>query len=296
MIPFPEVEGVRHSDVVVRGLRLHVAEAGDPDAEAVVLQHGWPQHWWEWRHVIPVLAERYHVVCPDLRGFGWSDPPPDGDYRKESLVDDLLGILRELGIDRIRYVGHDWGAFLGYLLALRPDNPAERMVLMSVLPPWPPPGGVDLKRLAKLAYQLPIVAPAPGPFRTGVSEKLLRIGRSDEGFTDEEVETFLTPLRLPHGPGATAGMYRTFLRHELYPISRGKYLKRRLSIPLRVLIGKKDLFYDGAFEQMVRHNADQVEVEPIDGAHFIAEECAHLVTERVLDFFAKTPSETQTPA
>jgi pimeloyl-ACP methyl ester carboxylesterase len=291
VVPMPEVPGVRHRDVVVRSLRLHVAEAGDPEAETVVLQHGWPQHWWEWRHLIPALAESYRVICPDLRGFGWSDPPPDRDYRKESMVDDLLGILAELDIDRVLYVGHDWGAFIGYILALRPVNPVERMVLLSAPPPWPPPGRPELKRIAKFAYQLPIVAPAPAAFRTRVSEKLLRIGRADEGFTDEEVETFLAPLRQSHGARATAGLYRTFLLREMATIARRRYLERRLTVPLRFLIGKKDLLYDPDLEQVLRHNADQVEFEAIAGAsHFIVEESAEVVRDRVLDFFAKTPA------
>ena len=52
------------------GLRMHVAEAGNPDAPTVLLLHGFPQHWWEWRKIIPGLAEHYRVVAPDLRGAG----------------------------------------------------------------------------------------------------------------------------------------------------------------------------------------------------------------------------------
>jgi pimeloyl-ACP methyl ester carboxylesterase len=290
----PHVEGVRHRDMVVRGLRLHVAEAGE--GEAVVLQHGWPQHWWEWRHLIPALAERYRVICPDLRGFGWSESPPDDDFRKESMVDDLLGLLGELGIDRIRYVGHDWGAFIGFALGLRPEHPVERMVLMSAAPPWPPPGGASLKRYATLSYQLPIAAPTPGAFKTKVCETLLRAGRADGGFTREEMETYLAPLRRPSGSRATTQMYRTFLVREALPIARGKYLERRLTVPTRFLIGKKDLFYSPGLESLLRSNADQIELEAIDGAsHFVAEEKPELVRDRVLDFLA-SPALSQMPA
>src|SRR4051794_33022829 len=79
--PFPEVEGVEHRYVDAGGLRMHVAEAG-PQGEPIMLLHGWPQHWYLWRDVIPPLAEEYRVIAPDLRGFGWSDAPPDG-YDKE---------------------------------------------------------------------------------------------------------------------------------------------------------------------------------------------------------------------
>src|SRR5919106_1697015 len=79
----PEVPGVEHRFVEANGLRMHVAEAGDGDP--VVMLHGWPQHWYEWRHLIPPLAAQYRVICPDLRGLGWTDAPPRG-YEKENLA------------------------------------------------------------------------------------------------------------------------------------------------------------------------------------------------------------------
>jgi pimeloyl-ACP methyl ester carboxylesterase len=71
--PLPEVPGVRHSWHQAGDVRLHVAEAGE--GPPLVLLHGWPQHWYEWRALIGPLAERYRVLAPDLRGFGWSDSP-----------------------------------------------------------------------------------------------------------------------------------------------------------------------------------------------------------------------------
>ena len=74
--PQPNVPGVQHSFVDAGGLRTHVAEAGE--GEPLVMLHGWPQHWYVWRHVIPRLAETYRVICPDLRGLGWTEAPADG--------------------------------------------------------------------------------------------------------------------------------------------------------------------------------------------------------------------------
>lgn len=58
----PSLPGVSHRYVVVDGVRLHVAEAGT--GPAIVLLHGWPQHWWAWRRVLPALARDHHVICP----------------------------------------------------------------------------------------------------------------------------------------------------------------------------------------------------------------------------------------
>ena len=63
--------------------------------------HGWPQHWWLWRDVLPVLAATHRVICPDLRGFGWSGQPADGDFAKDRLADDMLALLDVLGLDRV---------------------------------------------------------------------------------------------------------------------------------------------------------------------------------------------------
>ena len=82
-----------------------------------MLVHGWPQHWWMWRHVVPLLAPHARLVMIDLRGFGWSDAPP-GAYDKQTLADDLLAVLDALGLDRVRLMAHDWGAWSGFLACL----------------------------------------------------------------------------------------------------------------------------------------------------------------------------------
>ena len=69
----PEIPGVTHRDVKVNGLRIHVAEAGE--GPPLLLLHGWPQHWWIWREVIPRLAPHHRLIMPDTRGFGWSEAP-----------------------------------------------------------------------------------------------------------------------------------------------------------------------------------------------------------------------------
>ena len=108
----PQLDGVTHRTVAARGLRFHVAEAGA--GEPIVLLHGWPQHWWMWRHVVPLLAPHARLVMIDLRGFGWSDAPPGG-YDKQTMADDVLAVLDALGLRRVCLVGHDWGAWIGFL-------------------------------------------------------------------------------------------------------------------------------------------------------------------------------------
>ena len=78
------------------------AETGPADAPPVLCLHGWPQHWLIWRGVWPALAGEYRVICPDLRGHGWSGWPDDGDFRKARLADDAVALLDVLGLQRAR--------------------------------------------------------------------------------------------------------------------------------------------------------------------------------------------------
>lgn len=89
----PSVAGMSHRDVDAAGIRFHVAEAGV--GKPVLMLHGWPQNWFCWRGVAPLLAGEHRVICPDLRGFGWSDAPP-GAYDKQTLADDVIAILDAL--------------------------------------------------------------------------------------------------------------------------------------------------------------------------------------------------------
>lgn len=105
----------RHRDISANGIRLHIAEAGE--GPLVVLLHGFPQLWWMWRHHIPALAEAgYHVVAPDLRGFGGSDKPPRS-YDLITVAGDLAGLIRALGEHRAAVVGHDIGGLVGWTAA-----------------------------------------------------------------------------------------------------------------------------------------------------------------------------------
>src|SRR5688572_27669597 len=165
--PMPEVPGVRHRDVVVKGVRWHLAEAGDPSAPPVVLVHGWPQHWYAWRKVIPALAEDHHVLAPDLPGFGWSDAPRDWSYAKHELAAALVDLLDALELPSTKLVGHDWGGWAGFLACVQAPERFERYAALSIPTPWldvdpPTPGN-----LARIGYQFLMASPVTG-------ERLLR--------------------------------------------------------------------------------------------------------------------------
>lgn len=109
-----------HQLANVNDIELHYVRHGDGDP--LVMLHGWPEFWYAWSKVIPSLSASYDVIAPDLRGFGLSEKP-DGcateAYTLDHHVNDLLGLLDHLEIERVGLVSHDVGAMVAHLFARR---------------------------------------------------------------------------------------------------------------------------------------------------------------------------------
>ena len=122
----------RAGTAAVNGVRLHYVTDGD--GPLVVLLHGWPQTWYCWRELIPVLARGHTVVAPDLRGYGLSDKPPAG-YDKRTMAADVRALARQLGFERLALlVGHDRGARVAHRYALDHPDEVERVALLDIVP------------------------------------------------------------------------------------------------------------------------------------------------------------------
>jgi pimeloyl-ACP methyl ester carboxylesterase len=124
--------GLEHHTAALEGIKQHYVMAGR--GPAVLLLHGWPQTWYEWRHVIGLLADDFTVVAPDLRGFGYSAKPASG-YDAATVAGDLSALVTHLGLHDVTVVGHDWGAVFGYAYAAAaPDQVAALGIVEMALP------------------------------------------------------------------------------------------------------------------------------------------------------------------
>jgi pimeloyl-ACP methyl ester carboxylesterase len=121
-----------HHTAQVNGTRLHYVTAGE--GPAVMLLHGWPQTWYEWRHVIDLLAGEYQVVAPDLRGFGYSGKPASG-YDAATMAADLAALADHLGLRDITVLGHDWGAVFGYVYAAKTPSQVRALGIVEMALP-----------------------------------------------------------------------------------------------------------------------------------------------------------------
>ncbi|HYP48916.1 MAG TPA: alpha/beta hydrolase [Thermoleophilaceae bacterium] len=283
----PELPGVQHHFFDLRGLRMHVAEAGAGDP--VLLLHGWPQNWWMWRGVIPRLAESHRVICPDLRGFGWSDAPP-GRYEKETLAADVLELLDLMGIERVDLIGHDWGGYIGFLLCQLHPERVRRFLALGTGPPWSDNDPKALLDAWRAGYQVLLSTPLLGrelQTRGHASFRaLVRPGaRGSWSALDEEI--FLGGLRERARADVSVAIYRTFLTREVPAILRGRYDKLPLAAPTLLLNGEHDPVLRPRMTRGVAARSAQLTGETLPGlGHFIPDEAPELVVQRALEHFA----------
>jgi pimeloyl-ACP methyl ester carboxylesterase len=268
----PELDGVEHTyHDLPTGVRVHLASAGPSDAPPVLALHGWPQHWWAWRDVIAELGDEFRLLCPDLRGLGWSGQPADDDFRKQRMADDAIALLDDLGVEQVRLVGHDWGGYAAILAAVTAPERFSSLLALSTGHPWLPTQA-GLRHGYLLAYQLPLAAPFVGEavVRDGRYVRgLLVNGRRDgRRWTPEELDAYVEATRA--AAHASSKLYRDLLLHDVRVVVR-----RRPTMPARLLIGSREPIR--AFAQ-----GFPGELDVVDGAgHFLPEEAPQAVAERI---------------
>jgi pimeloyl-ACP methyl ester carboxylesterase len=278
--------------VRARGIDFHVAEAGSGN-DVVLCLHGWPQHWYEWRQLLPALADRHRVLALDLRGFGWSDAPRDG-YEKEEMASDVLAVLDALGIERVKLVGHDWGGWIGFLLCLREPQRFERFLALNIVPPW-----IGLRATIGHAwrfwYQQLVLAPGVGYalHRQGDFVKRVLVGGSEvkDSWDEETLAIFADRFTEPARARAAVQVYRVFNWREALPMLRGRYARQRLTVPTRLVFGSDDFVLRPSMLAGYQRHAEEMEVVLVPGCgHFIADERPELVAEHAREFLAPASS------
>jgi pimeloyl-ACP methyl ester carboxylesterase len=279
------VAGVTHRLVDTGRLRMHLAESGD--GPPLVLLHGWPQHWYAWRHLVPRLSVNHRVVCVDLRGAGWTDAPAHG-YRTAELVDDLEALLDTLRLGRVSVVGHDRGAGLGFQLALRSPERVERLIGLNAMHPY-----TDVRRMAPHAWRFlwtPFVeTPHVGRLVLrhvpAFTRALLRIAVADrDAMGATALSTYVEASRRASIARASEELMHQFAYHEILPNLRHPE-RRRLRVPTLLVLGAADRLLPPAMLGDGTPYADSLDVQVVPGAgHHLPEERPELVASRIAAF------------
>ena len=227
------------------------------------------------------------MIAPDLRGWGWSEAPV-GDYAKRTFAADMIALLDHEGISRLPVMGHDWGGWTAFLMALEHPERVERLVALDIAPPWP--GQPRPRQLAAplfASYQVVLATPRLG-------ERLLRgrrfvpaLIKAGSGkaslWAEEELEVYASVLSAPERARASAACYRTFLTKELPALVRRRGDGDRLEVPALLLMGAESPLRRALDPQPSRN----MRVACVPGAgHFLPEEAPGGVLARALPFLA----------
>jgi len=284
----PAAEGVEHRFVEANGIRIHVAEAGSPDARPVLLLHGWPQHWYMWRRVMATLRGEFRLLAPDLRGFGWSEAPGNG-YDGETFAADQVALLDALGIERAHVVGHDWGGWVAFLLGILHASRVDRMVVCNAPHPWPRLSPSIAIEAWRSWYTWIIAAPVLGRWvlrQRWIASRYLGTGNVQVPFTDREIDAYAESFQDPARAQAVVELYRYYQR-ALREGVRGRWRQHRLTAPTLLLFGERDISLTPKLLPGYEPYTDDMRVELVsDSGHFVVDEKPELVIGRTREWLA----------
>ncbi|MGW3472099.1 alpha/beta fold hydrolase [Saccharopolyspora sp. NPDC000995] len=273
----------------IRGLRLHYVRGGS--GPVVMLLHGYPQNWYEWRAIAPGLAEHFTVVAIDLRGAGQSQAPAQG-YDKTTLAADAHGMLEHLGLaEDVRLVGHDIGTMVAYAYAAQHPRSVFRLVLGEA--PLP---------MADFMYGSPaLTAQGPGLWNfgffsvtNGLPESVISgkethwirnfvdlIAHHPESISSQDIEVYAQALRDPARLRASFEYFRAFPA-DIADVER---YRQHGPLPMPVLaLGGQYLLGELVGEHARRVASDVTSAVIADSGHWIAEEQPSDVLNRLLAF------------
>jgi pimeloyl-ACP methyl ester carboxylesterase len=275
---------LEHHTTRVKDVLLHYVTFGR--GEPVVLLHGWPQTWYEWRKIMPALAERYTVIAPDMRGLGDSSKPATG-YDKRTVAADIYELVRQLGFERIFLVGHDWGGPVAYAYACAHPEDVRKLVILDV----PIPGaGLDqalvFRPRSVWHVQFHYVRDLPEALVAGRERTYLtwffRTAYNPTALSEQDIDEYVRCYSAPGGLRAGFEYYRAIFTDVEHNTENAK---TKLKMPVLALGGERG--FGESTIKSVRQLAEDVRGGVIERCgHWIPEECPEYLTEQLLNFFS----------
>ncbi|RMI88522.1 alpha/beta hydrolase [Streptomyces sp. ZS0098] len=283
---------VRHRFTTVQGHRVFYREAGLADAPTVVLLHGYPTSSRMFRHLLPALADRFHVIAPDHLGFGQSATPPaaDFDYTFDALAEVTEDLLGQLGVERYAVYVQDYGAPIGWRLALRSPDAITAIVSQNG-------NAYDEGFVPEFWAPVWAYAQSPGPsteaaLRGALSEEAIR-WQYTHGVAEPELvdpDTWATDHREISRPGLDQiqlDLFRDYATNPpLYPRLHEYF--RASQVPLLAIWGAEDEIFgpDGARAFAKDLENAQIQLVP-GGGHFLLESHLDTVTDAMRTFLGQ---------
>lgn len=272
--------------IATNGATIHVRVAGS--GPPLLLLHGFPQTSACWHHVAPALAKRFTVVVPDLRGYGDSSKPSDGEHHaghaKRAMLDDQIAVMHALGFDRFAVVGHDRGGRVTWRLAIERPEHVTRAVILDIVPR---PYETVTRAFASTYFHWFFLiqdAPFPEQLITAAPDAFLREFLPSSVAADAYAE-YRRALAVPGTVHAMCEDYRAGASIDEQHDAETR--DRKVTCPLLVLWGEHG-FVGRAYDpsRVWQAEATDVRGKALPAGHFLPEDVPDLVVSEILAFVA----------
>jgi pimeloyl-ACP methyl ester carboxylesterase len=283
--------------LTVQGQRLFYREAGPADAPVIVLLHGFPASSFMFRDLIPPLSAEYHVIAPDLLGFGLSDSPSADtfSYTFDALSRLTAGLLAELGITRYAMYVQDYGAPIGWRLALA--DPKAVTAIITQNGNGYDTGFVEGFWKTVWDYQREQTPETEGAIRAALSLDVTKWqylnGVPDQTLVSPESwhHDFLL-LSRPGNDAIQLALFRDYATNPpMYPALQA-YLRQHQP-PVLAVWGKNDEIFGPDGARAFAADVPDAEIHLLDGGHFLLESAHDEVAELILSFLhRRLPNES----
>ena len=282
---------VRHHRIKIDKVDLFYREAGDPRAPTVLLLHGFPTSSVMFRNLIPALAQEYHVLAPDLPGFGHTKAPPRAQYSYtfENLAKTVDAFVAAKGIKSYAMYVMDYGAPVGWRLALANPSGVKALVIQNgnaydegLMEFWDPfkaywKDGSDGSR-QKLAQFL-VLGATNWQYTHGQPNQALISPDAaivDQYFMDQG-----------ENKDVQLDLFYDYRRNvELYPKVQEYF--RASQPPTLIVLGRNDHIFPYQGAEAYRKDLKNLDVEYMDGGHFVLESHGPQIARRMTEFLAKS--------
>lgn len=290
---------VEHLSYLTNNIRLHVVQAGPADGEVVMFLHGFPEFWYAWHHQVDYFSKQgYRVWAPDQRGYNISEKPTDIDaYTLDKLADDVVGLIKQSGQERISLVGHDFGGVVAWWVALKYPHLLKKLAILNTPHPIVMTKALRTERsqLLKSWYIFALQIP-------GIPEQLLRLinfailietmkRTSKPGtFSKSDYAAYRAAWGYSRSLKSMLHWYRALVQKQRYLVRPDSY---EVQVPTLILWGKDDSFFSLDMAQpSVDLCIDGQLVLFDDTTHWIQHEKPAQVNQHLHDFFAGKQGES----
>jgi haloacetate dehalogenase len=291
-VPSNFFPGFRRHTIQTSGTTINVLVGGN--GSPILLLHGYPQTHVEWRKIAPQLSANYTVVIPDLRGYGDSGKPEDGDnhinYSKRAMALDQVEVMEQLGFKQFAMVSHDRGARVGHRLALDHPDRLTKLVMMDIVPTYYMYKTTDRQFASAYFHWFFLILPAPFPetlIGNNVDTVLkLFMGSAMPKYIEPEAYAeYRRCFSDPAAIHASCEDYRAAASIDL--VHDEADMDKKIACPVLVLWGAKGLVgrkYDVL--AIWRERATQVSGKGLASSHWLAEEVPDETLAEVKPFLA----------